>query len=288
MPTGYTAPVQDGTVVEFKDFAMQCARAFGGMIHMREDSQKAEYRPATVSDYYPNAIESTLAEIAEVEAWTAKDAMIAALTAWGRNLVADAEARKRSAAYKERYDAMLAQVATWEPPTEEHQGLKDFMVSQLEDSIKFDVHDYDERPLYSDLSEPTDGFDFKAQKLASLYQSLAYHQAQFDEDIESMREKRCVMYASIGHLGGISNFSQVYHTSSMGPRPMSMVRSPLSARNFLTIPGIEPTNSLRLSAFKVFLRQSLRWPLAATFICTAIVHTLQYLFFGHTHRMSLP
>lgn len=37
MPTGYTAGVKDGTVTDFKAFVMQCARAFGALIDMRDD-----------------------------------------------------------------------------------------------------------------------------------------------------------------------------------------------------------------------------------------------------------
>jgi hypothetical protein len=41
MPTGYTAAVADGTITEFPDFAMQCARAFGTLVLMRDEPQDA-------------------------------------------------------------------------------------------------------------------------------------------------------------------------------------------------------------------------------------------------------
>lgn len=41
MPTGYTHGVQDGTVTEFRDFALICARAFGATILMRDDPMDA-------------------------------------------------------------------------------------------------------------------------------------------------------------------------------------------------------------------------------------------------------
>ena len=37
MPTGYTAGVQDGTVTDFSEFALQCARNFGALVTMRDD-----------------------------------------------------------------------------------------------------------------------------------------------------------------------------------------------------------------------------------------------------------
>ncbi len=37
MPTGYTAAVQNGTVTRFADFAMNCARAFGALVELRDE-----------------------------------------------------------------------------------------------------------------------------------------------------------------------------------------------------------------------------------------------------------
>ena len=42
MPTGYTADVMDGKVTDFKLFAMQCARAFGALVIMRDEPLNAE------------------------------------------------------------------------------------------------------------------------------------------------------------------------------------------------------------------------------------------------------
>ncbi len=37
-----------------------------------------------------------------------------------------------------KYSAMLAEVVRWTPPTTEHEGLKEFMLDQLRQSIEFD------------------------------------------------------------------------------------------------------------------------------------------------------
>jgi hypothetical protein len=46
--------------------------------------------------------------------------------------------RREDTTVVDRYKAMLVKVQAWEPPTPEHEGLKKFMVSQLEESIKWD------------------------------------------------------------------------------------------------------------------------------------------------------
>lgn len=42
MPTGYTASVADGTTTTLRAFALQCARAFGATVTMRDDPMSAE------------------------------------------------------------------------------------------------------------------------------------------------------------------------------------------------------------------------------------------------------
>lgn len=39
---------------------------------------------------------------------------------------------------------MLDQVQLWQPPTDDHMGLKEFMIQQIEESIKFDCASYAE------------------------------------------------------------------------------------------------------------------------------------------------
>ena len=40
MPTGFTCDIKDG--ITFERFALNCARAFGALINMRDDSLDAE------------------------------------------------------------------------------------------------------------------------------------------------------------------------------------------------------------------------------------------------------
>lgn len=42
MPTGYTADVQSGKVTDFAEYAMNCARAFGALVLMRDDPSDAD------------------------------------------------------------------------------------------------------------------------------------------------------------------------------------------------------------------------------------------------------
>lgn len=68
MPTGYTHEVQSGEVTDFPTFTMQCARAFGALIMMRDDPSDAQipeqFEP---SDYNRRARERAVAELQRLQ-----------------------------------------------------------------------------------------------------------------------------------------------------------------------------------------------------------------------------
>lgn len=185
MPTGYTAPVQDGTVTDFADFAMICARAFGACITMRDDPSDAvipeQFAP---SDYNAKALEKATAELAELEAMTpverqvaADNANAAAIKAWD-----DYEAKK--SIQRARYEAMLEKAREWSPPTSEHDGMKEFMIQQLTESIRFDCGEpYDKRP------SPKSVDDWFAKALAEANRNVAYYAKAQAEEIERARQR---------------------------------------------------------------------------------------------------
>jgi hypothetical protein len=149
MPTGYTAGVADGTIADFNAFVMGCARAFGALILMRDDPMDASiperFEP---SSFYANRLAEARGRLEMLEAMTPEQAQVArdkahdeAVAGWKRREVNRVETRNR-------YQAMLAQVVQWEPPTLEHQELKTFMIDQLHQSIEFDCSsEYDTRPV---------------------------------------------------------------------------------------------------------------------------------------------
>lgn len=169
MPTGYTAGVQDGSVTDFSQFAMQCARAFGALIMMRDDPIDApipeEFPPST---HHEEQIEEARLEVARLNAMTVDQREAAARAAHNQ---AVASWTKREIERKEqlaRYEAMLAQVRAWQPPSPDHDKFKEFMVSQLTDSIEWDCRP-SERPTQMKRDE------WHEEALRSAEWSLNYH-----------------------------------------------------------------------------------------------------------------
>lgn len=136
MPTGYTAGIAEG--VTFEQFILSCARNFGALIMMRDKPSNAEIPVFEPSDFYAkNLIESNrelerLKKMTIAEGCAESDKEFAEAVESHRKRIAE------MGVLKSKYEAMLAQVKEWEPPTTDHEGLKKFMVDQLTESIRFD------------------------------------------------------------------------------------------------------------------------------------------------------
>lgn len=139
MPTGFTAAVQNGEISDFAAFALRCARAFGATIDMRDDPADAtipdEFQP---SRNYGKWAAEERAKLARLEAMTPEEIVAARDAAEARRAAEFAENDAERADWLSRYEAMLESAKAWEPPTPEHVGMKQFMIKQLEESIRFD------------------------------------------------------------------------------------------------------------------------------------------------------
>ncbi|MEK6939176.1 MAG: hypothetical protein AABX31_00460, partial [Nanoarchaeota archaeon] len=83
-----------------------------------------------------------------------------------------------------RYEAMLQEARNYQPPTKDHEEFKKFMVSQLEETIKFDCS-------YSELEAPKKQTpkQYKAQLIASAKWNVDYHKKGWDKEVVCARER---------------------------------------------------------------------------------------------------
>jgi hypothetical protein len=180
MPTGYTAQVQDGTITEFRDFALTCARAFGALIDMRDEPLSAELpdkiKPHT--DYNTKALDDATARLGKLRAMTCTQAERAAQKAHATALAAHEEYEAKKRLHRERYETMLLKVTHWTPPSRDHQELKKFMKDQLAESIKFDCYAAGEPP------QPMTGAEWLRTEIARAERDVEYHTKAVAEEVE--------------------------------------------------------------------------------------------------------
>lgn len=176
MPTGYTADVENGKITELEPFVMRCARAFGALIHMRDDSLDTDIVEATPSDYHVKSLNEARTRLAVLETMPSDVAEAEASKAYDDTVKERDRYQARVDRENARYDAMLAKVREWTPPTSEHVKLKEFMVQQLTDS---------KSKFYDDLYQPKrlSGAAWTKQAIATAKKDIAYHEKELAEDI---------------------------------------------------------------------------------------------------------
>lgn len=138
MPTGYTAGILDGKITTFSQFVKQSMRAFGACNHMVDMNFEEDYIERSPSSFYKTKIKELEGVIEQISLLT--DAEIL------ENKKKELEEKKRDILEqikkKEKYTNVLMEILKeakeWEPPTEEHVGIKSFMIDQLESTIKYD------------------------------------------------------------------------------------------------------------------------------------------------------
>jgi hypothetical protein len=142
MPTGYTSDLYSGKDVEFNDFVLACARGMGAFIHQRDDSMHEKPTPIILDvSMQKNQIDKLQQEYDDFTALTVEDqhALYGDYVIESEKREQESEVRRK--AVRKSYTDMLAKVLFWEVPAE-LQSLKEFMESQLRESIDFDTRKF--------------------------------------------------------------------------------------------------------------------------------------------------
>lgn len=201
MPTGYTSDLYEGKDIEFRQFVMKCARAFGALIELRDNPLDAPIPEKFIpSTYHQEALETAKRELARIEAWDNSEADRQAQLSFERAQSEHEKAMADKAARRQRYEAMLAQVKAWVPPTRDHQKLKVFMAQQIRESIKFDCD-----TGYLIVPERMSATDYKEQELTSARRDITYHTEQYENDVRRARERTEWVKALRGSLQAPAN-----------------------------------------------------------------------------------
>lgn len=180
MPTGYTADIKDG--ITFQTFAMNCARAFGACISLRDEGGDGHIIPEKFepSDYHLKAQEQARAKLSALDNMTPAECDRAAAKAWDDSETNRLMRLREIADQRAAYEAMLKRVNAWAPPTSDHKELQSFMRSQIEESIRFDCG----TTYYETPAERVAGSVWLARQREQCAKDIAYHETKHAEEIE--------------------------------------------------------------------------------------------------------
>jgi hypothetical protein len=195
MPTGYTYKVKEGKT-SFRDFLLDCSRAFGALVTLRDEPNAPIPEEFLLEPYHKEKLTNARGELKRAESMSLEEAEQEAEREYKLSLREFNRGKKENTQTRKNYESILEQARTWQPPTKDHIGLRDFMVSQLEESIKFDCGGsyYDEPP------QKKTGEEYKAGLIESSQRDVAYHGEEYKKEVQRAKERTDWVKALKGSL----------------------------------------------------------------------------------------
>lgn len=183
MPTGYTCKVQDGSVIEVKDYILDCARQFGALVHMRDDNG-VKIRHREVSDYHLKGLNDAHKRLEEIKNMTDEEVQKKLDESYVNSIESKERMIKGKQESEKKYLAMLDKVNNWNTPTKEHENLKEFAIKQLQESIKWDC---DCQYLDQEIKKETVS-EYRNSMIKYCLNDIEYHSNGYSKELKSVEE----------------------------------------------------------------------------------------------------
>ena len=187
MPTGYTAGILDGKVNTFEEFATVCTRAFGATIHMRDNPMDSPYEPRTPSDYHTNSIQSKRERLEEIESMSDEKIVEDFNTQLGEDLKYHQTKMEEDKRNLEKLNSMLESAKSWIPPTEDHQSFRNFMIEQIESTIKVDgdpsYHTNKMVEIKKQMEEGINPKEYREETIQEIKGQISYHETEYQKEL---------------------------------------------------------------------------------------------------------
>lgn len=182
MPTGYTSKIYNGEKVSFEQFTWDCARAFGALVMLRDDSSAKIPKAFKAGKWHAKRIDENKAKLAAAEKWSATQANAEAKKLYDRETREYLASVAKNNALRIRYEKILVEAESWNPPTPEHEGLKKFMVEQLQQSLEFDCHT-PKKPIRMT------GEEHKRATIEDAHQSISYSMEEQGKETQRAHDR---------------------------------------------------------------------------------------------------
>ena len=206
MPTGYTYGILEGKIKSFKEFAMLCMKQFGACVHMRDDAMDAPYRPLEVSNYHLKALKECEDELKKLKNKSdniiikeRKDIIIEQIE-YCTNRIKEVEKNKL---ILEEY---LSKAHDYYPPTSDYVDIKQFMINQLELTIKHDAdtsyYKKEITKLNKELELIIDAEKIRKEEIKDIEKDIKYHKEEYQKEVEGVNERNKWVEVFINSLKG--------------------------------------------------------------------------------------
>jgi len=191
MPTGYTDGVRSGEVTSFAEYALECARAFGALIMLRDEPKGIPIPELEPDEHYIKNKDDAARELLEIRTRTPDDWRKAYHQYAEETIARREESLARIAEERARCTAMLEKARMFKPPSNEHANYAKFLCSQLEESIAWDCSTkfYDELTVepFEKWKNSTEEMAWRRLDMAS--KSLSDEIERCSDEIERYRSR---------------------------------------------------------------------------------------------------
>lgn len=203
MPTGYTAGIIEGKTETFQDFAKQCMRNFGACIHMRDENMDKEYEPRTPSDYHTKALEKAKEKLKQAETFTDDELIEMRTKELEESKKYHLESIAKTKIARAKLEDFLAKAIGFKAPTPEHEGLRKFMIEQLQSTIDFDGKtDYHDKALPQVEMElkNIDANQIRFSMISDANKDITYHLKNHKEELKRCADSNAWVETLLGSL----------------------------------------------------------------------------------------
>jgi hypothetical protein len=189
MPSAYTDKIVKGSITEFEDFAKLCTKAF--LIHLRDEPLSTEYKKREPSNYHLKQIERAKKELKELENISNEQLLMDKRSELINDRDRVVNNVKNTKKLKSTVLEFLDKAKKFKPPTESHKGIKEFMIEQLESTIKWDCStEWSDRTL-ENIEKNLKNLD--AEKVREVIKdncldSIEYHTKEHEKELQSCND----------------------------------------------------------------------------------------------------
>ena len=181
MPSGYTADIAKD--ISFNDFVLQCARAFGATITLRDDPLSPDIPEFKPGSYHTKGLASAQTRLFELTEMCETSKIRDAAKYNTKNYENFLNVEAADMDLRDKYETMLQKVESWQPPTTSHTELKEFMIKQLNDSIEWDCSYARETPV------PLTAEEWYFNEIEITTKNIVYHTEEYVKEIKRVKER---------------------------------------------------------------------------------------------------
>lgn len=184
MPSGYTAKIYNGEEVTGKEFVIQCARAFGATIMMKDEPMDKPIPEFEPDNYYLKSLKNEKEKLLKFQRMTTEEAQVELDSRYEKSQKEYYESIKKYSELESRYTRTLREVEAWQPPSAEHIHLKEYAIDQLKSSIENDCN-----TKYLRLPEREDAKTWLSDMIEHYQKNIIRYQKDWENEVQRTEER---------------------------------------------------------------------------------------------------